>query len=130
MPCRALRARHNGRLRGGLAAAGRVFAAMAAPTQDRPVLRLRLKVAGLLLLALAVASLVGNRGLVQVYHMHQTRAALEREIAEIKATNATLAEEVHALRSDPSRIEAIAREELGLVKPGELVYQFRATTNP
>ena len=103
---------------------------MGVPIPDRPALRRRLKLAVLLLLALAVASIVGNRGLVRVYHMHQTRTSLERDIAELKTSNAALAEEVHGLRTDPARIEAIAREELGLVKPGEMVYEFRAAPHP
>ena len=98
---------------------------VAQPTPNRPPFRPRLKLAAILLLALVAASVVGNRGLVRVYRMHQTRAALEREIAQLTASNAALAEEVRALRTDPGRVEAIAREDLGLVKPGELVYEFR-----
>jgi cell division protein FtsB len=65
-----------------------------------------------------------------MYQMHQTKVALEREIAQITASNAALAEEVRALRTDPGRIEAIAREELGLVKPRDLVYEFRTGPPP
>jgi cell division protein FtsL len=103
---------------------------VALPSRSRPPLHPRLKLAAILLLALVVASVVGNRGLVRVYQMHQTKAALEREIAQLTASNAALAEEVRGLRTDPGRIEAIAREELGLVKPGELVYEFRAAPRP
>lgn len=98
------------------------------PIPNRPPFRPRLKLAVLLLVALAVASLVGNRGVVRLYRMHQTKVALEREIAQLTANNAALADEVRALRSDPGRVEAIAREELGLVKPGELVFEFRAAS--
>ncbi|MBI3085189.1 MAG: septum formation initiator family protein, partial [candidate division NC10 bacterium] len=41
----------------------------------------------------------------------RARAALTREIGELAAANAALAEEVRALRTDPARVEAIAREE-------------------
>jgi cell division protein FtsB len=95
-------------------------------TSNRPSLGPRLKLAAILLLVLVVALAIGNRGLVRVYRMHQTKAALEREIAQLTSSNAALAEEVRALRTDPGRVEAIAREELGLVKPDELVYEFRA----
>jgi cell division protein FtsB len=103
---------------------------VAQPTPNRPPLRSRLKLAVLLLVALAAASLVGNRGLIRLYRMHQTKATLEREIAQLTANNAVLADEVRALRTDPGRVEAIAREELGLVKPGELVYEFGAAQRP
>jgi cell division protein FtsB len=55
----------------------------------------------------------------------RTRAELTREVARLKAANAQLAEEVRTLREDPARIEAIARDELGLVRPGEMTYDFR-----
>jgi cell division protein FtsB len=103
---------------------------IAQPAPNRPPLRRRLKLAVLLLVALGLASLVGNRGLVRLYRMHQTKATLEREIAHLAANNAVLADEVRALRTDPARVEAIAREELGLVKPGELVYEFRVAPRP
>lgn len=100
------------------------------PSPDRFRLGPRLRLVGILLLVLVVASIVGNRGLVRLYHMQQSRTALEREIEQLTAANAGLAEEVRALRNDPGRVEAIAREDLGLVKPGELVYEFRATAPP
>ena len=100
------------------------------PSPDRFRLGPRLRLVGILLLVLVVASIVGNRGLLRLYHMQQTRAALEREIEQLTAANAALAEEVRALRNDPGRVEAIAREDLGLVKPGELVYEFRTAARP
>jgi len=103
---------------------------VAPPTPNRTPFRPRLKLAVLLLLALVLASLVGNRGLIRLYRMHQAKASFERENAQLTANNAALAEEVRALRTDPGRVEAIAREELGLVKPGELVYEFRAAPRP
>lgn len=100
------------------------------PPDDRPALRPRLTLVVILFLALVAASVMGNRGLLRLYEMHRARTALTREIGELAAANAALAEEVRALRTEPSRVEAIAREELGLVKPGELVYEFRTAPRP
>ena len=100
------------------------------PTLDRSWFRSRLVLVVILLLLLVAASLVGDRGLLRLYQLHRTRAALTREIEQVSAANSTLAEEVRALRTDPGRVEAIAREELGLVKPGETVYEFRAAASP
>ncbi len=100
------------------------------PVPDRRPLGPRLRLVAILLLALVAASVIGNRGLIRLYQMHRTKAALTREIEQLAATNAALAEEVRALRTDRSRVEAIAREELGLVKPGELVYEFRSAPRP
>jgi cell division protein FtsB len=56
--------------------------------------------------------------------MTKTKAELHREIARLKQVNQQLHREVQSFASDPQRVEAIAREELGLVKPGEIVYRF------
>jgi len=96
------------------------------PGQKRPSPLRHLRLAILFLLALVVASVMGNRSLIRLYQMHRDRATLEREIEQLTTANASLAEEVRTLRTDPARVEAIAREELGLVKPGEL----RSTTPP
>jgi len=45
---------------------------------------------------------------------------LESELEELKLKNSTLSEEVEALKSDKS-VEKIAREELGLTKPDEIL---------
>ena len=98
------------------------------PGKHRPSLLRHLRLAILFLLALVVASVMGNRSLLRLYQMHRDRTTLEREIEQLTAANTALAEEVRSLRADPARAEAIAREELGLVKPGELVYEFRPTS--
>lgn len=57
--------------------------------------------------------------------------SLKKELAEVTEINRNLAKEVRhqsyevqALRNDPGAIEQVAREELGLVKPGEIIFQF------
>jgi cell division protein FtsB len=104
------------------------MARLSGKTRPSPLRHLRLAI--LFLMALVVASVMGNRSLIRMYQMHRDRATLEREIEQLTAANATLAEEVRTLRADPARVEAIAREELGLVKPGELVYEFRSASPP
>jgi len=100
------------------------------PGKRRPSVLRHLRLAILFLLALVVASVIGNRSLLRLYQMHRDRVALEREIDQLTAANAALAEEVRNLRTNPARVEAIAREELGLVKPGEIVYEFRPASPP
>ncbi len=97
---------------------------------DRSFLRRHLRLVVVLLLALVVASVVGKRSVIRLYQMHQDKVALEREIERLATANAALAEEVRQFRTDPTKIESIAREELGLVKPGEIVYEFEAPPPP
>ncbi len=93
---------------------------------DRSVLRRHLRLVVVLLLALVVASVLGKRSVIRLYQMHKEKVVLEREIEQLAASDAALAEEVRQFRTDPSKVESIAREELGLVKPGETVYEFEA----
>ncbi len=97
------------------------------PPEQRRSLPKHLKLALLLLAGLALVSLIGNRGLIRFYQMNQEKAALAREVESLGTANALLREEARGLRFDPERIEAIAREELGLLKPGEQVFQFSTT---
>jgi cell division protein FtsB len=76
------------------------------------------------IIALVVGSLFGDRGILQLMAQRQ-RAGPAREIEEIRAEGVRLAE-IHALRTDPRAIERIAREELGLARPGETVFLVRS----
>jgi cell division protein FtsB len=58
---------------------------------------------------------------------------LQRQIAQLKSRNdalakenASLVQEIHGLRKDPAALERAAREELGFVKPGEVVITLEA----
>jgi cell division protein FtsB len=84
----------------------------------------RLTFIGLLAILMAILSVGGNRSLIKIYRMTKTKGELHREITRLKGMNTQLDREVRSFTNDPQRVEAIAREELGLVKPGEIVYQF------
>lgn len=81
--------------------------------------------------ALSVLALVlvayGSSGLVRLWQMKREVEALEREIVTLRGETADLARSVDRLRSDPEAIEKIAREEFGLVRPGERVLKFPST---
>jgi len=57
--------------------------------------------------------------------------ALKDELGEVQAGNDRLerevqemSREVEALKTDPAAIERIARDELGMVRDGEIIFQF------
>lgn len=77
------------------------------------------------LVALMVGALFGDRGVLHLIEQRHRAEALARELGEIQSENARLAEEIAALRSDPHAIEKLAREELGLARPGETVFLVR-----
>src|SRR5262249_42893331 len=89
-----------------------------------PLLTLVLMGSGLFLLAMMAFTVWGDRGLLAMWRTQRELERLVREIEIVEQKNATLSREVQRLRSDLSYIEKIAREELGLVRPGEIVFEF------
>jgi cell division protein FtsB len=77
------------------------------------------------LIALVVGSLFGDRGMLQLVAQRERAEALQRQIEELRAENVALAADITALKSDPRAIERLAREELGLARPGETEFVIR-----
>jgi cell division protein FtsB len=72
-----------------------------------------------------VNSLVGDKGLMDTIHARRMMVAAAQDLARLKHENASLREQVRRLRSDPSTIESVARGELGLVRPGEILVTIK-----
>ena len=89
-----------------------------------PWLTLVLMGSSLFLLAMMAFTVWGDRGLLAMWRTQHDLERLVREIELVDQKNATLVREVQRLRSDVGYIEKIAREELGLVRPGEIVFEF------
>ena len=70
-------------------------------------------------------SLLGDRGLGQTIRAGRAYRTGERAVANLRHENAGLREQIRRLRSDPSAIEAVARQELGLIRPGEVLFLIR-----
>jgi cell division protein FtsB len=74
---------------------------------------------GICLVLFGVAA--GDRGLPALLRAREQVSALSREIAALRAENARLKVRADALRSDPSAIEAVARQRLGLLRRDEIL---------
>jgi cell division protein FtsB len=83
-----------------------------------------LLLSGLFLVTMMVLAIWGDRGVLTMWHKQHEVVQLSYEIEAIEHENTRLEQEIQRLRSDTSYIEKIAREELGLVYPGELVFEF------
>jgi cell division protein FtsB len=77
-------------------------------------------------LYILVPLFLGDMGILKYFRMLRNQHELANDIQTLKRQNETLQTEVESLRTDASRIEEIAREQLGLVKEGEVVYHFKS----
>ena len=69
--------------------------------------------------------LFGGRSLMQIYHLKEERERIRTSNARLREENQKLAEQIGRMKHNKKEeVEKIAREELGLVKKGELIYKF------
>ena len=76
-------------------------------------------------IVLLVDALVGERGFLETLKARREHRELAASVDRLREENDRLREEVRRLNEDPAEIESVAREELGMVKPGELVFIIR-----
>ena len=74
---------------------------------------------------LLVDAVVGDKGLLAMMEKREEFRALEQSLTQARLENARLREEARRLKEDPTAIEELAREELGLIKPGEKLFIIR-----
>jgi len=80
----------------------------------------------LVLLLFLLGGLVSKeRGIPKVREVRRIKVQLVEEIHQLEESNKNLEAEIVSLRTDPFWTEKIAREELNMVKPGEIVLKFR-----
>jgi cell division protein FtsB len=92
----------------------------------RAVWTKRLLIAGIVLIACIALwrFIVGEMGVVKYYRMSAHARDLRNEIDHLKKDNARLSKEVTALKYDAAYLERMARDKIGLARPGEVVYYY------
>ena len=70
---------------------------------------------------LLVNAIVGDSGLAGAIKARQEDRQASERLARLRSENARLREQVRRLQADPSAIEGVARQDLGLIRPGEIV---------
>ena len=74
---------------------------------------------------LLVNGLFGERGLVDTIRARRAYSIAAADLDRIKRDNEALRERARLLRSDPATIESVARGELGLMRPGEILVTIK-----
>ena len=65
--------------------------------------------------------LFGDRGLAQTMRARKEAARATDDLQRLREQNAALRREIHRLQGDRATIESVARQELGLIRPGEIL---------
>lgn len=91
------------------------------PRKKRPYGRLLL-ILGFLFVCYVY--LGGDYGLLKIWSQRKEIDGLEQEIHRLQAEQMDLKQECQQLKTDSLYVEKKAREELGMVREGEKVYQF------
>jgi cell division protein FtsB len=85
---------------------------------------------GFIAVVLLVDALVGEEGLMDRLRASDELAKAAVELEGLKRQNAAMREEKQRLNEDPTMIEAIAREQLGLIRPGEMLFIIKDSKTP
>ena len=76
---------------------------------------------------IAYLAISGNRGLWNLYKLHQEKHSLSDQIVQLKSEIKGYQAEYKVFEKSTSAVEKQAREDLNLVKSGEMVYKFSKT---
>ncbi len=78
----------------------------------------------LFVMTLLVKAFFGDRGFLNVLKIRSQYASLYEEVRQLEERNSALLKEVKRLKSDDYYKEKLAREKLGFIKEGEVVFLF------
>jgi cell division protein FtsB len=99
------------------------------PVKPAPATGIRRRTVHFLLvfatIVLVVDALVGEKGLMETLKARRQYRELAASLDSVKRENSRLRDEMRRLTDDPKTIESVAREELGLVRPGEVLFIIR-----
>jgi cell division protein FtsB len=86
--------------------------------------RWTLCVLGFFILSFCVLTAVGERGVLHLWRLRGEKVQLDEENYRLQTENKDLRQRISKLRNDNFYLEKMAREELNLVRPGEIIYRF------
>ena len=73
---------------------------------------------------LLLQDIFGTHGVLAMRRAQKEAASVQKEIDQINEENQQLQDRVKSLKTDPQAIEHIAREEMGLARPGEYIFKI------
>jgi len=73
---------------------------------------------------LLVSMTFGDMGLLKYRELQKTKTRLQTQIQEIEQENLHIRSQIKSLKEDPYYAEKHAREDFGLAKPDEYIFQY------
>ena len=83
-----------------------------------------LYVLGGLILLLAVVTVVAERGAIHLWRLRGEKSRIDEQNYRLQKENEGLRQRISRIRNDNHYLEKLAREELNMVRPGEVIYRF------
>ena len=82
-----------------------------------------------LIVLLALITVIGERGVLHLWRLRGEKNRLDEQNFRLQKENEALRQRIYRIRNDNAYLEKLAREELNLVRPGEIVYRFSNPAN-
>jgi cell division protein FtsB len=79
---------------------------------------------GAAILLLGIHDILGPHGFLAMRRTQREMNQLRSDVDRLNKENNQLADDATALKSDPQAIERIAREDMGLARPGEMIFKL------
>ncbi|MHB8412969.1 MAG: FtsB family cell division protein [Candidatus Acidiferrales bacterium] len=73
---------------------------------------------------LLLQDVFGTHGLVAMRRSRNQIQRVQTQISQLDQENQELQQRIHSLKTDPAAIEKIARDRMGLARPGEMIFQI------
>ena len=93
-------------------------------TALRWIFRLSLATALAVALGYVPFAAFGPKGVARALRLEQDLTGLQEKNSTLRQENKELQRQVEALRKQPGAMERVARDELGLVRPEDIVFLF------
>jgi cell division protein FtsB len=88
------------------------------------------RILGLALFTLLVHDVFGAHGFIAMRRTQHEIELMREQIGKLNGENKSMTDQVNSLKTDPKAIERIAREEMGLARPGEMIYKLPDSAKP
>ena len=78
------------------------------------------------MLGLLLFIVFGENGAVDLYRLHRQHLRLVQSNASLMHENQQMYQAIDRLQNDPTYVENVARQELGMIRADEVIFKFKA----